>query len=656
MGLSILINITSRKFAIRITKTKVLFLISIGFLIVGCAGSTSTTTPVVVLPSPTTTADLRPTATSVPTVTPTPILIPTPAVTNHWKCYQGGIACYENLYSVSMFNTQAGWAGGILHYTAALGQSEPTWQVSGARIYASKVSVIGSDEWWGVEGGTLLHYKDGALVESSVHPEGVAHLYDLAVVAPDDVWTVGTEGSLLHHYQGEIERVEVSEKYDLTLIAMLNADEGWATGNILPRYVWDGPGNILLHYQQGEWMVMPLQAESNGRTYKFKAMTLLNNTEGWLVGDAVFHYQNGNWQEVPDVLEEEVVMTGISMVSPDEGWATTDQSYLLHYQQGQWQQVESPTQQTLHAINIVSAEEGWAVGDLNTVLHYHHGTWEVVSEGTKPPSLDDIDWIEDEGWAVGVNGKILHYQDGEWQPVDSPLEPHLGIKLTAVDMVSPEEGWAVGWGGVFLHYTQGVWQFTPNLITQGLSDLDMINENEGWAVGGSLDDGPIIAHYQDGVWSQVATPGKGYYLNAIDMVNEQEGWAVGSQGTILHYQSGTWQAIEPVVDDEYKDLFEIDMLNENEGWILAGNDLLLRYHNGGWQKMVTPQEYAPFSTIDLVGDQEGWLIGESIYHYRGGKWEIFNNPSHTGMAKILMLNENEGWAVGDGILHYTSEQ
>jgi photosystem II stability/assembly factor-like uncharacterized protein len=551
------------------------------------------------------------------------------------------VACYNDLFDISMLTAEEGWAVGyngvVLHYTTPPDGGEPTWQqvhrVSSLDVFYA-ISAISPDEWWGVNGGILIHYKDGT-VEPFVFPGGVVQLFDLAVVQPDDVWAVGTQGGLVHYYQGKIERVDNLAEVGLSAIAMLNAQEGWAVGE---------GDNALLHYHNGIWEPVTPPATPP----VLSDLAIVGEDEVWAVGSRLVHYGAGQWEEIN---LEGGFLEAISMVSAEEGWAVGAKGLIMRYQAGVWQSMASPTQKDLYSIDMVNAEEGWAVGKDSTLLHYHEGVWELVSQSEKPPSiLSDIDWVDDEGWAVGGNGTILHYQDGEWRPVESPIVD--GRKLNAVDMINVNEGWAVGWNGMILHYTQNVWQLVSSPVTQDLNDLDIVNNEEGWAVGSA---GTMI-HYINNEWRQIESP-TDQVLVTVDMVSEQEGWAAGHAGTVLHYQGSTWRQIEPSIDTVF---FKIDMLNEAEGWMLGVKEgggverTILYYDNNKWQPFEHPQGYA-ISAIDMLSTNEGWFISqEGILHYRAGEWQIFDNPARVG-ASIVMVNESEGWAVGDGILHYTNE-
>jgi photosystem II stability/assembly factor-like uncharacterized protein len=421
---------TSRKdLALLTTKIRLIALLTLWLTITSCTRQEWS-------PAPVPEAVLS-TATPSPTANPSLPATATPTPEGRWVCYKGGVACYRDLLDISMLNADEGWAVGlegvVLHYSTAPGTAQPAWRqvyrVSAENPFYA-ISVVSANEWWGVNGGALLHYKDG-VVEPFVFPGGIVQLFDLAVVEPDDVWAVGVEGGIVHYYQGKIERVENPMNSRLSAIVMVNAEEGWAAG-----------GKTLLHYQDGVWEAVSLP----GEVPFLSDIALSGDGQVWAVGSRILHYVAGSWEEVSF---GEGFLEAISMVSAEEGWAVGAEGRILHYTNGLWQKVASPAEKHLYSIDMISAEEGWAVGKDSTVLHYHNGVWKLISDSAKPPSLSDIDWVDGEGWAVGVNGAILHYEDDEWRAVASPIAD--GRKLNAIDMVNTDEGWAVGWNGTILH-------------------------------------------------------------------------------------------------------------------------------------------------------------------------------------------------------------
>jgi len=595
------------------------------------------------------------TAVPAPTVTATAVITtPAPAQAGRWECYQGGLACSDFLFAISMLNAEAGWAVGdngvVLRYTTWPGQTQPTWQQVQVALFLKQplwgIKVAGPDEWWAADEAGIVHYKAGQIEEYKA-----GRLLDVAIAGPDEAWAVGRDGLIVHYKNGQVEKVDSPTKFPLSAIEMVSPDEGWAVGE-------EG----LFHYHNQIWERMPMPEGVDFQDFNFGGLSIVNGNEVWAVGKSIVRYKGGEWDVMMAKVEEGDSLLAISMVSSDEGWAVGDKGRIMHYQAGQWQEVASPTKKRLMGVAMTSPEEGWAVGLESTVLHYHQGVWELVSESAKPliQGVSDIDWMDGEGWIVGGSG-IYHYRNEAWQRVASPIDdPKLDIGLYAIDMVSPAEGWAVGGGkaDIILHYNQGEWQSVPSpvkpepYIRQYLYDVAMINEQDGWAVG----DKGVMLHYTQGNWQPIE-PVTRQTLKAIDMVSESKGWAVGEGGTILHYQNGVWSKTELA---GYKKFTQVDMIDETTGWILGerinGQAVVLHLVNNAWQPFDYPPGYL-LSTLKMTSAEEGWFVsGNGMLHYQNGEWQALLNPSRSSIYALVMINENEGWAVGfNGILHYTNK-
>jgi hypothetical protein len=106
------------------------------------------------------------------------------------------------------------------------------------------------------------------------------------------------------------------------------------------------------------------------------------------------------------------------------------------------------------------------------------------------------------------------------------------------------------WENIFAHYDGKTWTAvqTPIIYNEnaGVNSLFMDSSGDGWAVGfvaaaNASNSSPsnLYLHYTGGKWTQVNGPGSdGLY--SVFLTSASEGWAVGSNGTIMHYQNGTW--------------------------------------------------------------------------------------------------------------------
>ncbi|MFL5732371.1 MAG: WD40/YVTN/BNR-like repeat-containing protein [Chloroflexia bacterium] len=287
------------------------------------------------------------------------------------------------------------------------------------------------------------------------------------------------------------------------------------------------------------------------------------------------------------------IMYGVSMVSPDEGWAIADENEgaaIFHYSGGSWTEVSLPHDLKVNAlrdISMASTDEGWSVGDGTTLLHYSKGTWSKV--GT-PAGVDGDLYMASvqmlspsEGWVIGKAAHggastLIHYNNGKWASVPNPTSEI----LMRLYFDSPEDGWAVGYNGTVLHYTKGAWQRFTSPTTNVLSSVHMLSPTEGWMAGGT-----VLYHLTGGKWSnEVSLTGSD--IASISMVSPQEGWVVGNdqatrEGSILQYKGGRW-ATQAEVTPGMRILNGLSMLPSGEGWAAGEGSTLLHYKDGRWTK------------------------------------------------------------------------
>jgi len=174
----------------------------------------------------------------------------------------------------------------------------------------------------------------------------------------------------------------------------------------------------------------------------------VNTTDGLLM-----HYSRGTWTTLP--LLPHVDLAGVTMVSPDEGWAVgsrfadagIETGLILHYHAGQWTAVLSPVDAaSFSAVAMRSPDDGWIVGD-GVHLHYREGAW------TQAPGPDDFrasdialsgaDGGLTSGAALSADGHftaahLLQLTDGAWLDATPPLPL---AALTSVSVNSGGAGW-----------------------------------------------------------------------------------------------------------------------------------------------------------------------------------------------------------------------
>jgi hypothetical protein len=289
-------------------------------------------------------------------------------------------------------------------------------------------------------------------------------------------------------------------------------------------------------------------------------IAMVTPSDGWAVSSArILHYSNGQWQTPADMPPDAFELTGIVMLSADEGWAvgpvTSSEGEIVeaifHYQANKWTKAQLPSlgiQYILTAVAAASPHDIWAVGNNGAMAHYDGATW-TVQEPVGGHTFGDVTMLPDgETWVVS-GGNIWRHAAADstgWIQERQSQPSSTDTDQGGITMVSSSEGWAVGAGGTILHYIGGSWSQVPsNAGSNDLAAVAMVSSSEGWAVGS----GGTILHYTGGTWSAVSSPTT-LDLHTVAMVSASEGWAGGgtvtgtlqtvTHGVILHFHNGTW--------------------------------------------------------------------------------------------------------------------
>jgi hypothetical protein len=286
-----------------------------------------------------------------------------------------------------------------------------------------------------------------------------ARLTDVAMATPTDGWAVGDAGAMLHFDGTRWRPLAAPDGTDLTGLTLGPAGAGWAVGLDLAR----GSGVILRKDGDGWTRVAGPSVPA------LRAVALDPSGEGWAVGDGgtVLREAGGRW--APFASPTSATLTSIAALAPDDlwvaGYATHNTSdgaahtaIVAHYHGGAWalQDVQAPPAELL-GITMLSPEEGWAVGRADQdpqaiILRKRGGRWIAVRSPTRYP-LAGVLAAAGQQWIVGQDGTLLYNLEGRWAAVPGPTTSD----LNAVAILSPDDGWAVGDNGSVLRFHGGVW-------------------------------------------------------------------------------------------------------------------------------------------------------------------------------------------------------
>ncbi|MDQ3927940.1 MAG: S-layer homology domain-containing protein [Chloroflexota bacterium] len=340
-------------------------------------------------------------------------------------------------------------------------------------------------------------------------------------LAEDDVWAVGSERRgtyaasaeiVIEHWDGNTwmrapfyDQTLLGWISDLADVAAVAPNDAWAVGTI-----YDGVNVsrlLILHWDGAAWTRLPDPLGLSAQSSLISVEAIASN-DVWAVGSTgrdvqsmdalILHWDGSKWSKVraPDLGQDVAAssLRDITVIAPDDIWAvgskSTDSIYftkwehlVLHWDGSTWNVV--PT------IGLPVDDDPWDT------------SWLILTSitGTAP---DDI-WVaghySDFGYGLNKNywdnlpGLFTaHWNGNEWSEVPSPPLDVTSSALFDVKALAPDDVWAVGttrrgccfYKALVLHWNGGSWSLVPS-FSEGsggqLAAIDSLPGGELWAAG-----------------------------------------------------------------------------------------------------------------------------------------------------------------------------
>jgi hypothetical protein len=292
---------------------------------------------------------------------------------------------------------------------------------------------------------------------------------------------------------------------------------------------WAGGDNVLLRYDGAAWQAFSVPAL--GTNYAIYSISMLSDTDGWLVGSAV------KSQPYPE-------------------------SVVFRWDGAQWNEIASPTHFDLWTVSAADTSHVFTAGGgtlcvpacndlLGWAYLWNGSSWISTGVGSHR-NVEDVDLFGNvDGWMVGqevdpatsqYQSLIMRWVDDTWQRVTTPAMN--SNWLHAVSVLDTHHAWAVGgfamlmWDGSAWSQLPFSWPSTPH----ALNDVQGISAQDAWAVG----EMGTILHW-DGSTLAVSSSPATVNLNQVANSSPSDIWAVGMDGTILHYQQAPHLIYLPLV-------------------------------------------------------------------------------------------------------------
>jgi hypothetical protein len=359
---------------------------------------------------------------------------------------------------------------------------------------------------------------------SDVTPSGASGALNGVWGAGGDLFVVGVDGQIFHYDGSAWAKVDSGVDMALNDVWGTGLDDIWAVGS---------GGTILHRGQAGTW-----QRKNSTTSSEIYAIWGRGAGDAFAVGRSgtILRLEGEAWGAMSSPVTERHLL-GVGAVG-QEVWATGDGGTLLRFDGTTWSEVSiAVTRGNLrdaHGVGDDLFAVGFKGGGL--VLRRSDGGWSVVHtgkdylEGVFALAATDV-------WAVGWKGAILHHDGTTWKTVAS------NTSNTLRDLWGDGPGnlYAVGDGGTILRHDGSGWKPMDSKTTASLTGVVGTASGEVFAVGA----GGTVLHLEGGVWSKVASPGTSNDLHGVWADGPKAVFAVGDSGTVLRFDGTGWSAIGP---------------------------------------------------------------------------------------------------------------
>lgn len=484
---------------------------------------------------------------------------------------------------------------------------------------------------------------------------------DAAVTfASDDVWTVGSTGSVMH-FDGaswQVEQTPVCET--LTALWGTSADDLWAVGEagrILHRTaagwsvidagtcesltaVWGSPGGdvwiagwhgLVLRGNAAGFTTVPLDPNVD-----LQSLWGFAQNDIWGVADGgIYHWDGAAWTQTTKGHWDLERIWGSDPQHLFVGGFAWDSNSAAVFTFSP-ATAATPTMTLLSGnrttpITGTSASDVWIASEDNT-WHFDGTTWNALWTGT----YDDINAFAAAGpgdvWALGDAGARLHYDGTAWSEVSEPLHGNGGLWAT-----SDSDVWVARYDGIS-HWDGATWTdvagvsgFYNGIWASGPSDV--------WAVG--LFD--TVEHFDGTTWTKITPPTSKSWFS-VGGSGPNDVWIGGNDGTLAHWNGTAWttQSVGTAVHGVFA-------RSPSDAWFATEEGL--RHWNGTAMNTAGPVDVGLVYRVWSSAPNDIWAVGYGVSHYDGNEWtNVLPAPSTFGGSYqgVWGTSPSDVWIAGGG--------
>jgi hypothetical protein len=476
--------------------------------------------------------------------------------------------------------------------------------------------------------------------------------------ASNDVWAVGTLGTVRHWNGTTISEVDSPTHDYFTGVWASGPSDAWAVSNSRVMR-WDGHtwSQVLEGAVSGIWGSAA--------------------DDVWVGGSALHHWDGRKWNTVARPGTGPI--NGFSGRGRDDFWATLSQKAVMHWNGQAWRLVptpesaldswESPTgtlwistysgkilrlqgDSFVESFSSRSAEvlhlwgtsdnDVWTVGDA-VFLHFDGTAW-TQFESTVPGGIESIAGSSSSDvWAVGAQMAMVHWDGTRWSRPESE-----GISQwyspVALSGTGVNDVWAGG-SQYLQHWNGSAWGHLPILAIQHSMQVRKIwadGAGSVWVVPGS--GAPI--RWDGKQWStfNMQTSSVAIWGRA-----HNDAWTVGSaivpassgnpSSAISHWNGTSWQAAVLPASMSAISLSDVWGSGPNDVYAVGATSnkgQIIHWDGASWTAVFDATRGQLFKSIWGSGPQDVWVTSDpgGLVHWDGSTWQFVVSESNRRYVSI----------------------
>src|SRR5436309_3603772 len=322
-------------------------------------------------------------------------------------------------------------------------------------------------------------------------------LSSVAAVADNDVWAVGwafnqslfAYRTLIEHWNGTrwslIRSPNATNGYNLLNgVAVVAANDVWTVGQAANGSTYS---TLVEHWNGMAWSNVP-SPNVAGSSNVLEAISVVSPNDILAVGystnsnfnnhSLTIHWNGATWSIVPTPSVKDDILFGVDAVASNDVWSVgrsqeEARTLTLHWNGSAWSVVPSPNDSTedniLFGVAAVASNDVWAVGEAccekTLAIHWDGASWSVVPTPIFDPNATNqvlvgiVALSSDDIWTAGqyivpLQGSAQftlteNWDGSNWNFVPSPNAQNSNNRLHGITVTPDGTLWAVGTTGVF---------------------------------------------------------------------------------------------------------------------------------------------------------------------------------------------------------------